>query len=62
MCADPKSAKRQQHHMCLFALLGSMQVKAARKTVVKSTPEEEKEENTLLKITFSFVLSFFIYY
>jgi len=37
MRADPKSAKRQSSHQCLFALLGSAGVKAAGKTLVKST-------------------------
>ncbi len=36
--ADPKSAKRQLSHQCLFTLLGSAQVKVARKALVKLTP------------------------
>jgi len=36
---DPKSAKRQSSHQCLFALLGSMHAKAARKMLVKSSSE-----------------------
>ncbi len=31
--------KRQSSHQCLFALLGSFSVKAARKMLVKSTPK-----------------------
>ncbi len=31
--ADPKSAKRYSRHQCLFALLGSLNVKASRKNV-----------------------------
>jgi len=38
MCADPKSVKRQSSHQCLFAILGSAQVKAAHKTLVKLNP------------------------
>jgi len=37
-CADPKSTKKQSSHQCLFALLGSAHVKAARKTLVKLIP------------------------
>jgi len=37
--ADPKSAKKTvMFNQCLFALLGSLRIKAARKTLVKSTP------------------------
>jgi len=36
---DSKSAKRQSRHQCLFALLGSVYIKAARKTLVKLTPD-----------------------
>jgi len=36
---DPKSAKRQSRHHRLFAFLGSALVKAARNTLVKSTPD-----------------------
>ncbi len=35
MRADPKRAKRQSSHECLFALLGSALAKAARKMLVK---------------------------
>jgi hypothetical protein len=35
----PKSQKRQSSHQCVFALLGSARIKAARKTLVKSTPD-----------------------
>jgi len=35
---DPKSAKRQSRHQCLFVLLGSAQVKADCKMLLKSTP------------------------
>jgi len=38
MRADPKSIKIQSSHQYLFALLGSMVIKAARKTLVKLTP------------------------
>ncbi len=34
---DPKCAKRQSNHHCLFALLGSPRGKAAHKTLVKLT-------------------------
>jgi len=37
MRADPKSAKRQSSHQCIFAILGSALSKAARKMVVKWT-------------------------
>jgi len=40
--ADPKSAKRLTSHQCLFVLLGSSSIKAARKTLVKSTPTFHK--------------------
>jgi len=40
MSADPKSTKRQSSHQYLFALLVYAGVKAARKTLVKSTPGE----------------------
>jgi hypothetical protein len=36
--ADLISAKRQSSHQCLFVLLGSASLKAAHKTLVKSTP------------------------
>ncbi len=36
--SDPKSTKRQSSHQFLLALLGSTQVKALRKTLVKLTP------------------------
>jgi len=35
LCADSKSAKSQQ---CLFALVGYARSKAARKTIMKLTP------------------------
>ena len=35
---DPKSVKRQSSHHSLFAILGSVLVKAARKMLVKLTP------------------------
>jgi len=38
MRTDPEGAKRQLSHQCLFALLGSVQVKAVQKTLVKLTP------------------------
>ncbi len=38
MSREPKSAKRQPSHQCLFALLGFTHVKADRKTLVKLTP------------------------
>jgi len=38
MCGDSKSTKRQSRHQCLFALLGSLQAKAAHKTLGKLTP------------------------
>jgi len=38
MLTDPKSAKRQSSHQCLSVLLGSARIKAACKTLVKSTP------------------------
>jgi len=34
MLADPKSAKRQSSHQCLFALLVSVRVKAVHKMLV----------------------------
>jgi len=37
MHTDPKSAKRQSSHQCLFALLGSASVKAAHKLMMKLT-------------------------
>jgi len=37
-CTDPKSAKRQSCHQCLFVLLGSLRITAARKMLVKLTP------------------------
>ncbi len=39
MCTGPKSAKRQSSHLILFTLLGSVCAKAARKTIVKLTPD-----------------------
>ncbi len=38
MRENPKSAKRQSSHQCLFARLRSAHIKAAQKTLVKSTP------------------------
>jgi len=38
-CEDPKSAKRQSSHQCLFALLETTCAKIASKTLVKSTPD-----------------------
>ncbi len=38
MCADIKSPRRQSSNQCLFALLGSAHVKAACKTMMKSSP------------------------
>jgi len=35
---DPKSAKRQSCHQCLFTLLGPVQVKALSKMLMKLTP------------------------
>jgi len=35
-CEDPKNAKRQSSHQCLFALLGSTQARAPHKMLVKS--------------------------
>jgi len=35
----PKRAKRQLSHRCHFALFGSGRVKAARKMLVKSSPD-----------------------
>jgi len=35
--ADPKSAKQQSTHKCIFALLGSTCIKAAHKTLMKLT-------------------------
>jgi len=35
---DPKCAKRQSSHQCLFALFGPKHVKAAYKMLVKLTP------------------------
>jgi len=49
MPADPKSAKRQSSHQCLFALLGSMRAKAACKMLVKLT--QESARNTKLPIS-----------
>jgi len=37
MCTEPKSAKRQSSHKCLFVLLGSAFEKAATCTLVKLT-------------------------
>jgi len=37
-CADPKSAKRHWWLDCIFALLGSWQIKAARKHVGEINP------------------------
>jgi len=37
-CADPKSAKKDCQLDCLFALLGSGSIKAARKMLYKLTP------------------------
>jgi len=36
---DPKSEQIESFHQCIFVLLGSLPTKAARKTLVKSTPE-----------------------
>jgi hypothetical protein len=41
MRADPKSIKRQSGHQYLFALLGSLSVKAARKMLIKLTLGED---------------------
>jgi len=38
-CADPKSAKRQSHHQCLFALLWSLCVKTDHKMLTKFTTD-----------------------
>jgi len=35
--ADPKNTKRQSSHLCLFAILGSLPIKADCKTLVKLT-------------------------
>jgi hypothetical protein len=35
---DPKSKKIQSSYQCLFAHLGSLRLKASRKTLVKFTP------------------------
>ena len=43
-CADPKSAKRQLSHHRLFDLLGSALIKAARKMLVKSIPNQRREK------------------
>jgi hypothetical protein len=37
MCADPQSEKKDRRFDCIFALLGSGSVKAARKMLVKLT-------------------------
>jgi len=39
MLSDPKSVKIQSSHQYLFALLGLAHVKAARKTLMKLTPD-----------------------
>jgi len=39
LCVDPKSAKIQSSSLYPFALLGSAQVKAAGKMLMKLTPE-----------------------
>jgi len=44
-CADPKSAKRRSSHKCLFALLGFACAKAAHKMLVKSTPQQKRDQN-----------------
>jgi len=41
---DPKSANRQSNHHCLFAPLGSVRVKAVRKTLVKLSNGEVKRQ------------------
>jgi len=47
-CADPKGAQRQSSHQCPFTLLESARVKAARKTLVKLTPDHQLSLKTLL--------------
>jgi len=41
--ADPKSAKRKSSHHCLFVLLGSSLIKAARKMLVKMKPDDDPQ-------------------
>ncbi len=36
----PNAQQRQSSHQCLFALLGTTSVKASRKMLMKSTPEQ----------------------
>jgi len=38
MCKDPKCAKRQPSHQCLFALFGFAHKKTASKMLMKLTP------------------------
>jgi len=44
MCADPKSVKNNGNLTVFFMLLGSTSVKAARKTLVKLTPDHQQNE------------------
>jgi hypothetical protein len=62
-CQDPKSAKRQSSHQCLFALLGPACAKAAHKMLVKSTSDDKassisscKNLTTLLKLVCFFAI------
>ncbi len=50
---DSKSTKRHSSHQCLFVLLGSACIKAAHKTLVKLTPEDN-----FLSFCSSYCLSF----
>jgi len=43
-CADPKSAKKTYNLTVFIALLGYVQVKAARKMLVKSTPQSQGDQ------------------
>ncbi len=45
---DPKSAKRDLWHDCLFALLGSAFVKAVHKNVGEIDPRKQSYKNTFV--------------
>jgi len=52
ICTVHKSAKRQSSHQCIFVLLGSSQVKAACKMLVKSTPSVKAARKMLVEINY----------
>jgi len=56
MHSDPKSTKKTSLR-CLFALLGSVHAKAARRTLMKLTHDVNGRKEMKLKVKFNFLLS-----